>query len=341
MKIPYASTASLPKAVADRLKDHRVTRSMRRTSRVYTDTTDFTSIDYGDIIAVEDRYFLITSYTKEGRFGVDEQIKQWVPKVEDLASGSNYIVKLVFKETFDMRLGQFTITCYRSPDKEARILELVQGLPHFMQGKTLVDDAGNLVRVLEPVSGNRLDKVIHSDRSHRDYFFHELPTVLEHFLGAVQAIGFLHKNGFRHGDIRRDHIFVDRNTGVYYWIDFDYDFYLPEKPFALDLFELGNILIYLTGRGDYHPREIAADQNIDKAVLQQLIPGDFSLLSQNRVVNLQKLFPYIPDVLNNILLHFSAGADIFYETVEELHSDLRIAVEKLKKNGGNAMDGEK
>jgi hypothetical protein len=325
----YAAIATLPEPVARTLKEHRVTRSMRRPSRVYTDTTDFTSIDYGDVIAVEDRYFLITSYTKEGRFGVDEQIKPWVPKVVDLATGTPYILKLEFRETFDMRLGQLSITCYRSPEKEARILELVQGHPHFMQGETLVDAAGNLVRVLMPVSGNRLDKVIHSDRSHRDYFFGELPGILAQFLGCLRAIGFLHQNGFRHGDIRRDHIFVDRNTGLYYWIDFDYDFYLPEKPFALDLFELGNILIYLTGRGDYHPREILADPSLGETVAQTLVPADFSLLTRHRVVNLQKIFPYIPDSLNNVLLHFSAGADVFYETVEELHVDLSSAVQQM------------
>jgi hypothetical protein len=324
----HTTIAALPEEAARNLRGHRVTRSMRRPSRVYTDTTDFTSIDYGDVIAVEDRFFLITSYTKEGRFGVDEQIKPWVPKVVDLASMVNYILKLEFRETFDMRLGQFAVTCYRSPDKEARILELVHGHPHFMQGETLVDAVGNLVRVLEPVSGNRLDKVIHSASSHREYFFHELPDILSRFLGCLAGIGFLHRNGFRHGDIRRDHIFVDRNSGLYYWIDFDYDFYLPEKPFALDLFELGNILIYLTGRGDYHPREILADPAMGDRVVQSLAPTDFSLLARNRVVNLQKLFPYIPDALNNILLHFSTGADIFYETVAEIQTDLEKALEQ-------------
>ena len=90
----YQTMDVLPKAVADNLKEHRVTRSLRRPPRVYTDTTDFTSIEYGDVIAAEDRYFLITSYTKEGRFGVDEQIKPWVPKVVDLATMAHYILKL-------------------------------------------------------------------------------------------------------------------------------------------------------------------------------------------------------------------------------------------------------
>lgn len=327
--IPYQSIAALPDEAAHALREHRVTRSLRRPSRVYTDTTDFTSIDYGDVIAVEGRYFLITSYTKEGRFGVDEQIKPWVPKVVDLVTMDHYILKLEFRETFDMRLGRFAVTCYRSPEKEARILELVQGRPNFMQGETLVDAAGNLVRVLVPVAGNRLDKVIHTGSTHREYFFNELPDILTWFLGCLEGIAFLHRHGFRHGDIRRDHVFAHRDTGLLYWIDFDYDFYLPEKPFALDLFELGNLLLYLIGRGDYHLREILADPALGASVADALAPGDFSLLVPNRVVNLKKLFPYIPEALNNILLHFSAGAEVFYETAEEIRADLATAVAQL------------
>ncbi len=324
----YNAISSLPEPVARCLKEHRVTRSLRRASRVFVDTTDFTSIDYGDVLQVEDRYFLITSYTKEGRFGVDEQVKQWVPKVEELATGTSYIVKLVFHETFDIRLGEFVIPCYRSPEKEARILELVQGRPHFMQGELLLDAVGNLVRVIVPVNGNRLDKVIQSSElPHQDYFYKELPSVLARFLDALQAISFLHEHGFRHGDIRRDHVFVDRHTGVFYWIDFDYEFYLPEKPFALDLLELGNILIYLVGKGDYNPREILADPRLGDAVLQSIVPSDFALLSQNKIVNLRKIFPYIPEKLNNILLHFSVGAEVFYETVDELRADLSDALQ--------------
>ena len=41
-----------------------------------------------------------------------------------------------------MQLLIFVIPCYRSPEKEARILELVQGRPHFMQGELLLDAVG-------------------------------------------------------------------------------------------------------------------------------------------------------------------------------------------------------
>ncbi len=318
-----AVVADLPPEIAERLRAHRVTKSLRRKPRVFTDTTDFTSIDYGDIIYVDGRYFLVTAYTREGRFGVDDQIKPWVPRVENLATGEKRILKLVFHETFDITFGPFTIPCYRNPEKEARILELVQGQVHFMQGEAVLDEAGNLVRILDIIDGTRVDKVIHRSKTgHKEYFFNELPGILAHYLPCVEAIGFLHAHGFRHGDVRRDHIFVERETGIYRWIDFDYDFYMPEKPFALDLYELGNALMYLTVRDNVYPRDILADPNLGQPVADSLLPGDYCLLSKNRIANLQKVFPYIPTALNNIFLHFSLGTDVFYDSVDELHQDL-------------------
>ncbi len=325
-----AGIDSLPPMIRERLSEHRVTRSMRRASRVFFDTTDFTSIDYGDIIFVDNCYFLVTGYTKEGRFGVDDQAKPWVPRVEDLATGNRQILKLVFHETFDITMGQFTISYYRNPEKEARVLELVQDHPHFMHGRAVLDEVGNLVRILDIINGRRLDKFIHrSGTGHEEYFHQELPAILKQFLECVQAISLLHRNGFRHGDIRRDHIFVERKTDLFRWIDFDYDYYMPERPFAVDLYELGNLLMYLVVRGNFHPREILADPGMGQKVLNTIKPGDYALLSKNRVVNLQKLFPYIPTELNNIFLHFSLGTEVFYDTADEIEQDLATALQKL------------
>lgn len=325
-----AGIDSLPPLVRERLFEHRVTRSMRRASRIFFDTTDFTSIDYGDIIFVDDCYFLITGYTKEGRFGVDDQVKPWVPRVEDLVTGKKQILKLVFHETFNITMGQFTISYYRNPEKEARVLELVQDHPRFMHGRAVLDEVGNLVRILDIINGRRLDKFIQRNgKDHEEYFHQELPAILQQFLECVQAISLLHHNGFRHGDIRRDHIFVERKTDLFRWIDFDYDYYMPEKPFAVDLYELGNLLMYLVVRGNFHPREILADPNMGEKVLNTIEPGDYALLSKNRIVNLQKIFPYIPTKLNNIFLHFSLGTEVFYDTADEIHQDLETALHEL------------
>lgn len=317
----------LPQHLQGKLRHHRVTRSLRRPPRYFTDTSNFTAIDYGDIIAVDNRFLLVTGYTREGRFGVEEQVKPWVPRTEDLESEEKFILKLVFHETFEMQFGQFTINCYRNPEKEARVLELVQGHPHFMHGRSVLDEANNLVRILDIIDGSRLDKYIHRDGlPHQDYLFQKFPEIIQQFLECVKGIQFLHENGLRHGDIRRDHIFVERGTGCFRWIDFDYDFYMPERPFALDLYELGNILTYLTARGRFQQQDILNHPKMGQPVLDTIVPGDLSVLSQNRIVNLKKLFPYIPHRLNNILLHFSHGTEVFYETVSEFHDDLAEAM---------------
>lgn len=56
--------------------------------------------------------------------------------------------------------------------------------------------------------------------------------------------------------------------------------------------------------------------------LETITDQDLSLLSRDRIFNLQKLFPYIPDALNNILLHFTVGAPLFYDSVDEFYDDL-------------------
>lgn len=319
----YSSLKDLPEHVVKLFKEHRISRSIRRMPRVHADTSNFTAIDYGDVILIDNRYFVVSGHTVEGRFGVDDQPKQWVPKVVDLESGVSHILKLVFHETFDVQVGHFTITCYRSPEKEARILELTQGMERFMSGYAALDEAGNLVRILDIVQGRRLDKhIFRHECDHEEYFNTYLPEILDQYIECARAISFIHHAGFRHGDIRRDHILVEYDTGTFRWIDFDYDFYLPERPFALDLFELGNLLMYLVARGNYQPPQILENPDLGQKVLDTIVADDLSLLSQNRVVNLRKLFPYIPTEMNNIFMHFSTGARVMYDTVDELVEDL-------------------
>ena len=42
----------------------------------------------------------------------------------------------------------------------------------------------------------------------------------------------------------------------------------------------------------------------------------------NRVANLKKIYPYIPENLNRVLMHFSKGANWFYENTVQLLDDL-------------------
>jgi hypothetical protein len=52
-------------------------------------------------------------------------------------------------------------------------------------------------------------------------------------------------------------------------------------------------------------------------------PEDFALLDPRRFINLAKLYPIIPESLNNILMFFATGATVYYETVDEIIDDLK------------------
>ncbi|HBG18174.1 MAG TPA: hypothetical protein DDY32_02565 [Desulfobulbaceae bacterium] len=322
--------SGFPDHILTTLQNHTAVKSLRRQPLIYRDTSDFTQIDYGDVIHVDNRYFLVVGHTKEGRFGIDEQPKQWVPKVYDLESGERKILKLVFHETFNMKLGQFNVTCYRSPEKEGRVLELVHGNPMFMQGYSTLDEVGNLVRILDVIQGNRLDTTIGRIAcDYERYLANHVEGILRRFQKSVEAIIHLHNHGLKHGDIRRDHIIVDGADGEYRWIDFDYDFYLPERPFALDLIGLGNILLFILGRRNFRPVDVLEDPELGEKVLATLHVDDLALLSRDRIFNLGKLYPSLPKCFNDILLHFSVGTPVIYDSVAEFADDLANCIDRV------------
>jgi hypothetical protein len=92
--------------------------------RIHTDTTDYFRVDYGDVVLLGGRPYLIRHNAKEGRFGLDDEVKFWVKRAIDLNSGSLKIIKLVFYEKFMAHIGGIAFECFRSPRKEARILTI-------------------------------------------------------------------------------------------------------------------------------------------------------------------------------------------------------------------------
>jgi hypothetical protein len=291
--------------------------------KVYKDTTDFFRIEYGDIVILDGSPFLIRHNAKEGRFGLDDEEKFWVKRSIDLRSGMTKIIKFVFFEKFNARIGDIEFECFRSPRKEARILNLVKNLPNFMQGYSVQDDHENIVRILDFIYGISLAEHIREvamTMNHETYFYQYFPKVLDNYILCVEGIHFLHDHGEKHGDIRRDHILIDRESGQYRWIDYDYNFRHSENIYGYDLFGLGNILMYLVGMGDTVYQDLKMSNHPS---LYQLIEDDFSIVFHNRVANLKKIYPYIPDSLNRILMHFSTGANVFYDYTTQLIDDLR------------------
>ncbi len=291
------------------------------------DTADFFHVDYDDVVVLKDVPFFVRNNEREGRFGLDDEPKFWVKRSINLLTGETKVLKWVFKEQFNVRIGTLVFECVRSPHKEARILELVRGRDDFMQGRTVPDSAGNPLRILDYIRGRTIAQTTLSlGRAHEDFFYHHYPALLDEYIGMVKAIRFLHESGEKHGDVRRDHMIKDETTGRYRWIDFDFNYRHGENRFGYDLFGLGNILIYITGRGDIITHRLLQD---DPETLARLSFDDVNLVFHNRVANLRKVYPYIPSALNRVLMHFSSGAKIFYETTDELLDDLGEAREEL------------
>jgi hypothetical protein len=317
------STADLKDRIARWVGPYRIPKCLN----IITETSDFYRVDYDDVVILGGRPYLIRNNEREGRFGIDDQQKYWVKRARDLTDGSVKIIKFVFHERFEAKVGGIVFDCYRSPQKEARILDITRDNPRFMQGFSVSDTSKNILRILEFIKGKTLaDAVLLLGRDHEDYFHNHLPYVFDEFIELVRAIQFLHSHKEKHGDIRRDHIIKDSSTGLARWIDFDFNYLHKENMFGYDLFGLGNILIYLVGRGDVTVQKLHQES---PSALSRITADDVNIIFNNRVVNLQKVYPYVPEALNVILLHFSVGANTYYDTTEQFLNDLLEARENL------------
>jgi len=296
-------------------------------ARVIEDTTNFFFIKGGDRILVGDRQYKVLGHAHESQFGIDDP-KLWVVRAVDVESKARKIIKLAFFETFITSLAGVKVRCFRSPEKEASILRLVADHPNFMQGRDYADAKGNNVRVLDVVRGKTFLTYIDSIRMPYDRYYQEaLPGILQKLTEALTAIGFLHRNGFRHGDVRADHLFVESKTGEYIWIDFDYDFEATENPFSLDIFGLGTLLVCAVGKGLHTGYLIGNDRHRYGCLADRIDADDFAILDKSMFVNLRKLYPVIPNRLNDILMHFSMGAEVYYEYVDEILRDLNRSLD--------------
>jgi hypothetical protein len=296
------------------------------------DTSDFFRVDYDDVVYLNGTPYFVRNNEREGRFGLEDEQKFWVKRARNLLTGDVKILKWVFWERFDAKIGNLVFECVRSPRKEARILELVRGRPDFMQGDTVLDSAGKELRILDYISGKTLGQhaleTAADGGDHEHFFFTHFPALLDEFIGAVEAIRFLHENNEKHGDIRRDHLIKDLRTGRYRWIDFDFNYRHGESRFGFDLFGLGNVLLFLTGRTDITTYRLSQQQ---PDLFDRLTEDDVNIVFRNRVNNLRKIFPYIPEKLNRVLMHFSLNARVYYEETRELLEDLGEARTELKR----------
>ncbi len=299
-------------------------RKMPGPPQIVEDTTEYMSIAGGMILRLEEHDYFVTGDATEGRFGIEEQPKFWVKYVVDLETGEKKIVKLVFHEDFTSRIGPFLIRGSRSPHKEAGVLEVARGHPNFMQGRPITDPAGNLVRIIDYVRGPNLFRYLHDlPLDHETYFHTVFPTVMEKLLEAFGAIDFLTRNDQHHGDARSDHIIIEKESKRYVWIDFDFE--VSHSDF--DIISLGAVLVFAVGKGRHNFQDViqCPDEYPVKFDDAGLSSDDAMLLHKSMITNLKKLFPYIPEKLNRVMLSFSAGTSFFYESVRALIDDLKEA----------------
>lgn len=305
------------------LKD-RIERFSNRKARdrinVFEDTSSFMSIFGGDVIRVAGNDYFVLGDAREGRFGIDDQPKYWVKNTIDLTTGDRKILKLVFHEQFTTDLGWIRIRYWRSPEKERDLLALVHGDARFMQGTTVNDSIGNTVRVLDFINGSSFYNVITSlDVPHEKYYFEMLPNVMRRLIPCLEAITKFHEHGLRHGDIRSDHIMINTETKTYVWIDFDYEVDFSDY----DVWCMGNVITLAVGQGSHTIYKIRHNPQAYQHLRSPIEETDALVLYRNRVANLRKLFPYIPEELNDILRRFSVGSGKSYADVQSIVNDLK------------------
>jgi hypothetical protein len=156
------------------------------------------------------------------------------------------------------------------------------------------------------------------------------PGLLQFFLRSLYALDYLHRLGLRHGDVRTGHLILDEDARRLRWIDFDYDFIFYEAPFALDLLGVGNILSDLVGKCERTIHNLRLNRSLISAI-DRLGPEDFSVIEPTRLMNWRKLYPYIPEELNSVLMHFATAAERYYESAGEIAEDLEIAMNSFRR----------
>ena len=290
---------------------------------VWDDTTNYMSIERGHVIRLGHDLFLVRCIEHEGRFGIEDQPKFWVKRALELHTGRLYILKLACQEEFKIHVGSREVKCFRSAEKEARVLDLVRGDARFMQGRSGSDRRGNPVQIIEFVPGTDLLSFLQSlPMRHEEYFRNLLPAVLANVVTSLRGIQRLHDAGLCHGDIRNDHLLIERASGCYKWIDFD----LNQDSAWFDVWSTGNILHCVIGKGFVTFREVIEGH---PGLSGCLTDEDASVFFPNRVMNLRKVFPYLSGELNHVLLRFSTGARTPYDKVSQLADDLAACVESM------------
>jgi hypothetical protein len=89
---------------------------------------------------------------------------------------------------------------------------------------------------------------------------------------------------------------------------------------------VGNILHCIVARGFATFREAVQSR---PELSGRFGEEDASMFFPHRIMNLRKVYPYIPDALNRVLLRFSVGTRVYYENVGQIVEDLEACAAAL------------
>jgi len=119
---------------------------------------------------------------------------------------------------------------------------------------------------------------------------------------------------------------VERDTGRYRWIDFDYDYKEKDDLTSHDVFEMGTLLAFVVGK-DY--LSYSQLKRISPEIASNLKPSDMLAIFPNQVANLKLVYPYIHDQINEIILRFAQGSQHEYSDAHMLAADIARVSELL------------
>jgi len=176
---------------------------------------------------------------------------------------------------------------------------------------------------------------------HEEYYHTRLAPILKKLVGCLEAIQILHDDDLSHGDIRNDHILIEEGTREFRWIDFDLCqdvMFDPYKTFtAFDVWSFGNVLQFVIGMGLTTFRDILDIGRFPTDIITSLNTTDAGAFYHYRLMNLKKIYPYISERLNTILMRFSMGTEDYYWTVTDLRRDLCEAILEIPSSCSDQM----
>jgi len=280
------------------------------------------------------RHAILDQELRKGRpFGLEDEPKYWVRRAIDLEDGSTKILQARVHEKFETTIGEVVIERFRSPRKEARILDLVRGHRNFMHGSLVLDEAGNNVRILEYIRGRRYDASLSISEPITTITSTHFPKVLEEYIELVTAIQFLPRSRGKAWRYQaRPHHPGPGNR------------LQPVDRLRLQLSAWREHVQLrsagprqhpdLPGRPRRHPRDRTLPQH--PKALQSLTSRDIAITFKNRVANVRKVLSVRAGFLEPDAPAFFRGAKVFYENSGRCSTDLaRATTDVVSLTGGN------